>query len=871
MKLLPLLCLVVSFAALATRPSDDNLTRKFARQRRSQVKAIKYDLYFEFEKGRKKFRGVTTLNVSLATTKRPLSIDTLYATISSVTVNGKRLERYLARKGSFDIPAKALAPESKIEVIYEATYSRDGHGFKRVVDPEDGAEYLYSDFEPYYAHWLFPCLDQPDLKATYEVSVKAPSDWRIVHNDLVKSESRDGDHKLTTFERTKPFSTYLFFLGAGPWEEWTDNFNGLPLVIHARKSMAKYVDHEKIFDTTKKGLRFFNEYFAYPYPFPKYGQIFVPDFAAGAMENPGAVTFNEQRSLFRGAVPVTAIENRDNTILHEMAHMWFGDLVTMEWWNDLWLNESFATYAATLAQGRELKTSFADMDFLESKNWGYWQDQLVTTHPIEAPIPDVRAAKGIFDGITYAKGGSALKQLHFYVGEAGFRDGLREYFKTFAFKNTQRRDFTGAIAKASGVDLDGWTKNWLQTAGPNQVEFSFSCGEGKISSAVIRQTRSVSRTLSPHRTRLALYRKQNEELVFVKTADVKYEGPETVASEIIGTDCPDFVFPNAGDYDYALFGLDPRSLKLAKLALTKLPDALSRYGVWSILLQMVRDQKLAPGEMTKLTMEALATESDPVLVGLLTNRYSVIRNQYFYYLGAEERAALAPSYEKVFWDRVQNSSPGSSLQISFFDYFVSTAQTEESQTRLYELLLSKKGPKGIELGADRRWAIIRILAQNNHPKALELIDAEAKNDPSTLGKRLAFAAKVAVPNEASKRAYFRSLQPKELPYSDFREATDSFFMNNYPDLNRRFLRDFFEQLKKTDWTSNDDVVDVYFEHFYPFEECSKDNEALSKSYMTQTKLTNLAKKGWLEAHDELSRCVRIRMQRQQEILTGSDR
>ena len=854
-----ILCaLAFSFSAF-TRTSDDDLTWKLAKSRKNQVKSVNYSLFFELRKGSDLFKGKTIITLELNDLKQDLTIDSFLKTIESVKVNGETVTGYPVRKGSFDIPKTKLSRNTSIEVIYSSEYSQDGHGFKKSKDPADGEEYTNTDFEPYYAHWLFPCLDQPDLKATYSVSVNAPKDWLVIHNDLIKDEKVDGEFKTTTFQQTKLFSTYLFFLASGPYTEFKDSFGNLPLFIHARKSMAQYVDEEKMFETIKKGLAFYNEYFAYPYPFSKYGQIFVPDFAAGAMENPGAVSFHE-RFLFRGPVSSTTMEDRDNIILHEMAHMWFGDLVTMAWWNDLWLNESFATYAATVAQDRGFKSQFAAIDFLNTKSWGHWQDQLVTTHPIETLIPDVRTSKGIFDGITYAKGASALKQLHFYVGEDGFRNGLRDYFKTFAFGNTQRKDFIDSIAKASGKNLDNWTKKWLQTAGPNRVHISYTCKNSKIQNAQIVQNQSVSKTLSPHRVRLGLYKTDEENIIGAGTVDVTYEKSKTQIAELLGKECPDFILPNLEDYDYALFSLDKNSTKLAPQALTKLPEALSRFQVWLILMQMVRDQELAPEKFISMANEALKVEEDETLIGILLGRYSMLRDQYFHYLTVGQRNILAPEFERTLWSRVMKAKPGSSLQLSFFDFYISVAQTKDAMSRILTMIKKNEEPEGIKLDADRRWNLVKALASNGHPEASKIIDTEAKKDNSTMGKRMALASRTALPDIESKRENFnKMIRSEEISYSDFKEAAASFNPINYPEIGKIFVPEFFNHLATYDWHSHDDVVDVYFERLYPINQCDLETEKLSSQKMKAVKnMTSIVRKGWMEAHDELSRCVKVR-------------
>lgn len=862
MRFLPFLILAFFSLTVLARTADDDLTLKLAKARKTQVKSVNYSLFFELAKGSDTFKGKTIITLELNHLKQDLTIDSLLSKIESVTVNGKTLTKYPSRKGSLDIPKSNLSKKSVVEIVYSSEYSNEGHGFKKSKDPSDGEEYTNTDFEPYYAHWLFPCLDQPDLKATYSVSVKAPKDWRVIHNDLVKEEVVEGESKLTTFNQTKLFSTYLFFLAAGPYEEFTDKFGTLPLYIHVRKSMAKYVDEEKMFDTIKKGLLFFNEYFDYDYPYPKYGQVFIPDFAAAAMENPGAVTFHE-RFLFRGPVSSTTIEDRDNVILHEMAHMWFGNLVTMEWWNDLWLNESFATYAATLAQERGLKSSFAAIDFLSTKAWGYWQDQLVTTHPIETDIPDVRTSKGIFDGITYAKGASALKQLHFYVGEEGFRNGLRNYFKTYALKNTQRKDFIDSIAKASGKSLESWTNKWLRTAGPNRVKVNFACKEDKLTEALLVQKPSVSKTLSPHRTRLGLYKIEEENLIGAGSADVIYEKADTRIPELQGKECPDFILPNLEDYDYALFSFDEKSLKLSQTALTKLPEPLSRYQVWVILMQMVRDQEIAPLQFIRTASEALKVEQDETLIGILLGRYSTLRDQYLDYLTVSQRDDIAAEFEQALFGRVMTAQPGSSIQISFFDFYLTVAQTKDAQSRILNMVKKNEAPEGIKLDADRRWALVRALAMNGHPESEKLIKAESKRDPSTLGKRLEFAARTALPVlETKKENFNKMLHSSELSYSDFKEAASTFNGPNYPEISETFVQDFFKHVTTMDWHSHDDQVDIYFERLFPLNLCKPEVEKLSALKLKTAKnLTSIVRKGWREAHDELSRCVKVRIKK----------
>jgi aminopeptidase N len=860
MKIAYALCLLVlSLPAFAVRPADDNLTFKMAQTRKSQIKSVAYELFFDLSKDATGFEGKALLKVELNRTDIPLSIDSMAKKVVSLKVNGKVINKYPIRKGSFDIPIKYLEPKIEIEVVYGNDYGTTAGGLIRSKDPEDGAEYIYTDFEPYYAHNLFPCFDQPDLKARYTVTVSAPSDWKVIQNELIDSEKKEGQKTVTVFKTTPLLSTYLFFLGAGPFHQWTDTFGELPLHLYARKSLVKYVDAENIFKTTKDGLKFFNEYFGYSYPFSKYAHIFIPEFAWGGMENPGAVTLNE-RNIFKGPVPASMYAKRDNLLLHEMAHMWFGDLVTMEWWNDLWLNESFATYLASVAEERGLNSKATWLGFLNTKTWGYWQDQLVTTHPIETEVPDVRTAKGNFDGITYAKGASALKQLHFYVGEEGFREGLRAYFQTYAFKNTQRKDFIGAIANASGINLDDWTEKWLKTAGPNRVWFEFSCANGKVKSANIKQAKSVSQTLSPHRTRIAFFNEVGNGLKKMSDFTVTYSKNVTPLPEAIGVNCPDFVLPNVGDQDYAQFSLDKKSVLKAKLALTKLEDPLSRLMLWDILNQMVKDGELSPKDYHQIALEGFKEEGNDLLLGFLLGRRSSFLKNYQLYQTKKDRAGLTAEFEKTIWSRIEKSKAGSSLQMAFFDFYVVLAGTKEAQQRLEVMLVNNTPPKGIMLDQDRRWAIIINLASNGYAKAIKLSEAEFKKDPSTTGERMVFAAQSAWPDLKSKKTVWkRFFTDKDLTYSNFQHAAEYIHSVERSDLSTPFVDDYFKQVTSLDWKSHDDIVKIYFGKLFPVQLCSQAVVDLSKKKLNAAKnLTSIAKRSWLEAQDELERCVRVR-------------
>lgn len=859
-------CLLVPQFASARAP-ENNLERSFAIARKKQVKSVSYELDLELKKGEAEYKGKVRINVELAPASNALSIDWHGRKIESLTVDGKTISEFKEKKGWLEIPAKYLKASGGvnaddrnlhiIEIAFTNTFGTEGTGFQRVIDPEDKNEYIYTDFEPYQAHELFPCFDQPDLKAELTLSIAAPTDWIVIGNERAAREEKVSPETTRTFfHPSRPLSSYLYFVGAGPFTAWKDMEGELPLLIYARKSLAKYVDAPALFHSSKLGLRFFTEYFGQPYPFSKYALVFVPEFGWGGMENPGAITLNE-RNIFRGPVPASRLEGRDSLILHEMAHMWFGDLVTMKWWNDLWLNESFATYLATIAQDRALGSKSAWLNFASSKTWGYWQDQLVTTHPIETPVKDVRTGKGNFDGITYSKGAAALQQLHFFVGEEAFRNGLRSYFQKYAFQNATRADFISEIAMAAERDLGPWIKAWLQSSGPNKVKAIWSCKEGKRSSLAIEQKPSSSGTLAPHRARVGIFKKHGEELEFNISVDAAYSTKLT-ALAVPDSECPDFIYPNLDDKDYALFSLDEISVKSSEKVLKGgVKDPLLRLLVWNTLYQMVRTGELSPVRYIEMAILGLASEDDDGVLGVLLGRRSGLRGLWSHYLSPQDREKFAPALEAMLWKRVLAEAKGSSRQMSFYDFYARVAQSKQALRELATILEKNSPPAGIELDHDRRWSILYTLARNGHQNALTLSEQELKKDLSDSGKRAAYAVRVAFPDlEAKKKFWQEILSPEKIPPSTLSAAANEFHQPSQLTLSETFTQEYFQRIQSLNFGERDQLVEIYFDGLFPHNVCSKKLlEKSRQSLKKARKLSPLARRSWLEANDELARCV----------------
>ena len=831
------------------RGDEDNLTQVFAYARKQQVAKVDYAVAFQFVKNSETYKAVTVMNVTLRLLDRPLSIDASAKSVDHILINGNEIKDFVVKEGSIDIPARDLRTQSKIEIQTVQVYSKTGDGIQSSIDPVDKAEYIYTDLEPYGAHRVFPCLDQPDLKATFQFTINAPSDWRALSNTIAEKSVVNGGVTTTTFAVTQPISTYLTFVGVGPFVEITDKVGDTAITVNTRASLSRYLDSKLAIDVSKKGLAFYATYFGTPYPFSKFGLVFAPDFTEGGMENPGNIVLSE-RFIRRGAMTPSQQANFRDVILHEMAHMWFGDLVTMKWWNDLWLNESFASYMSAVAQEKAIGDTSAWVRFQGEKTWGYWQDQLVTSHPIEAPIPDIRSARGNFDGITYGKGAAVLKQLHYFVGDAGFKSGLANYFKKFSYSNSERKDFVSELSTAANQPLGKWTQSWLQSAGPNRITLNWSCSAGgKINKFELDQQANVGGELSPHRTKIGLFKDGK----MYKEQETSYDLAATSIDALIGADCPDFVNGNSGDEDYALYAIDPVSMKAVKVGLTgQFTDPLLRAQVWQGLGQMVYDLKISTGDFFAIAIPALQTEKDLGVLTRMIGSHGFIADVYFHELSPAQRKQLAPKLEAALWNRRS--------EIEFFDAYSEFATTSPAQLNLKMFLDDANVPKGIKLDQDRRWAMLKTMAFDNYPGVKGLIASERKRDSSSEGKLNADTALLAIPELAGKKKFFAELlDAQKIPMAVLNEESGAFHSVDHPELSEVFVQDFFSRVKNMDWAANDSLIGVYFRNVFPEVICS--DELLKKSQQSLGEALNLtahAKRAWLEANDELAKCVAIR-------------
>ncbi len=727
------------------------LTIKDAAARSARVGSVAYVLEFELDGEADEYTGRVTTTFELAAARDNLAVDFVGGTIAGVRVNGSPVDA--PYNGYFlTLPASSLHNGSNtVEIAFSHPYSNDGDGLYRFRDPVDGRDYLYTNFEPYNANRLFPCFDQPDLKATFATQVTVPADWQVISVVTESGISDLGDRRTWTFPPSDRISTYIYALHAGHYRSWESMAGEIPLRLFARASVAEFVYPEHWFAPTRQGFDFFENYFEIDYPFGKYDQVIVPHFNAGAMENLGAVTFSE-RFLRRGSVTRQARRSLASVILHEMAHMWFGNLVTMQWWNGLWLNESFATFMATLAlvEATEFKEGWLGA-YLSTVR-AYRADERDTTHPIELPTPNTDAAFANFDAITYNKGSATLTQLNHLVGPETFRRGVSAYLKAHAYGNTTIDDFLVAVATAADRELDGWAVDWLHEAGANRVVVDFNCEDGRIADMVIVQTAPTDwPTLRTHRTQLGLYDFEADE-VAIRLVPVTYAGARTPVREVEGEVCPDFVYANHVDWDYARVDLDRKALTALSDHVGAFADPLTRLMLWQGIYDMVLHQRLSPVEFIDIALANVDSEEvDDVAREVLDG----LQGSWSYLKRLVKDPNLldrsGARIEGYLWRAFVDSEPGSDRQLMLFDHYMAAATSERSLGRVAGLLGGDELPAGFVFDQDRRWDAVQLLSGFAHPDTADALAAERERDPSDEGRRRAMAVEAARPDPENHR------------------------------------------------------------------------------------------------------------------------
>ncbi len=745
-----------------------NLTRDEARERARLLAVDSYEVHLDLTTGDKLFRSETVARFSANDVGASTRIDLAADTVRSVTLNGVELDPFeITVKGGLRIPG--LAAENELRIVADCAYMHTGEGMHRFVDPVDGEVYLYTQFESNEAHRVYACFDQPDLKAVFTLTVDGPEHWTVLSNEPVTSidEVREGVTRRF-FAPTPKVSTYITVICAGAFHGVTDEYvrpdgSTIPLGLYCRASLGQYLDPAELIELTQQGFAFFEQQFGRAYPFTKYDQVGVAEFNAGAMENSGCVTFHEDYFVFRSKVTDALRDTRANTLLHEMAHMWFGDLVTMKWWDDLWLNESFAEFMAYHSAAEATRFSTAWTSFATGrKAWGYRQDQLPSTHPIVADAPDIETVKANFDGITYAKGASVLRQLVAWVGLEEFMSGLRAYFAKHAWGNTTLADLLVELEETSGRDLTLWSKEWLETAGCNTLRPESELGaDGTYQQiAVLQDAPADHPTLRSHRIAIGLYDRQGETLVRRRRVEIDVEGSRTQVPELIGEAQADLLLINDDDLTFAKIRLDERSLATLTSDLGRLEGSLARALCWSAAWDMTRDGEMRPRDFVTLVANGAGAETDITTVQTVLQQALVTIDMYVDPEASDaSRAQLATSLRSL----LEHAEPGGDLQLAYARAFARAATSAADLDLIEGILGGGVVLDGLVVDADLRWGLLRRLVQTGRV-ADSAIDAEVERDATANGQRQAATLRASRPTaEAKAEAWRAVVDQDELP------------------------------------------------------------------------------------------------------------
>jgi aminopeptidase N len=777
-----------------------NLTREEAQTRAGLVSVDSYTVDLDLTVSDKVFESTTVLRFTCTEPGASTFADLVGATVHEVVLNGEKLDAFDVYQDS-RIRLDGLQAENELRVFCELPYSHTGEGLHRFVDPADGKVYLYSQFEVPDARRMYTTFEQPDLKSTFQFNVTAPSHWLVVSNAPTPApEALDGEKSVWKFPATKRMSTYITALVAGEYHAVFDTYEGrhdtIELGHYCRESLLEHLDREELVKITKQGFEFFEEAFDFPYPFEKYDQLYVPEYNMGAMENAGAVTLRDEY-LPRSRQDRSFYEFRASVILHEMAHMWFGDLVTMKWWDDLWLNESFAEWACYHAAVQNTEFTESWTGFTNArKNWALRQDQLPSTHPIAADNYDLQAVEVNFDGITYAKGASVLKQLVAWVGLDAFLAGLRQYFKDHAYANSEFTDLLTALEKSSGRELDSWAKEWLQTSGVNTLAPEFRLdADGNYASFGVRQSAAAGYpTLRRHRIGIGLYDAESDEqgaghLVRRHHLEVDIEGELTSIEELVGERQPDLLLLNDGDLTYAKIRLDERSLATVVGGLRRLDDSLARALCWGAAWDMTRDAEMSATDFVELVLANIGSETD----AFGASRIPVYASQAAHaYTAPERRAGVLDRWEAGLRDLLMAAEPGSDHQLTFARAYAGAAHSDRALDDLEGLLDGSMVVEGLAVDTDLRWALVTHLARAGRFGADE-ISAELARDNTISGQEHAAAARAARPTaEAKAEAWEQATVQENVPNETHRSICLSFMRYGQEELLQPYVEKYLE-------------------------------------------------------------------------------
>ncbi len=839
-----------------------NLTHADARARSELLEVTAYQVELDLtdgagHPGERTFRSHTTVRFRARHEGASTFVDLIAERIHAATLNGTPLATtgYASETG---LPLPALAQDNTLTIEADCSYSNTGEGLHRFVDPVDGAVYLYSQFETADAKRMYACFDQPDLKAPFSLTVTAPADWEVISNGRVtdRLEGRAGA-QVVRFNTTPPLSTYVTALVAGPYHKHTDRHDGIELGVYCRASLAEYLDADAIVEITRQGFDWFHQAFGYRYPFDKFDQLFMPEFNAGAMENAGCVTIMEDY-VFRSKVTQAEYERRAETILHELAHMWFGDLVTMRWWDDLWLNESFATFVSVLCQSQATRwtsawTTFANVE----KAWAYRQDQLPSTHPIAADISDLHAVEVNFDGITYAKGASVLKQLAAYVGVDAFLRAMRVYFRKYEFGNSTLVDLLRTLEQESGRDLATWSDQWLETAGINSLQVQFRLdGQGRYASFAILQGPAEPGGGPPrnHRLRIGRYALTNGNLGRVGQIELDVAGERTEVAQLVGVLQPDLLLLNDDDLTYAKVRLDERSMATVVQRIAEIEDGLARALCWSVAWDMTRDAEMSAREYVELALGGALKETD---IGVVQSIQVRLRSALDRYADPDWAAGGWVQLADLASGGMRTAAPGSDFQLAWARTFAAAARTPEHVRLLRDLLAGTQSVAGLVVDTELRWSLLHSLVALGAAGDPD-IDLELERDNTASGQQRAATARALRPTrEAKAEAWRLATADSELPNAIVESIVGGFYHPAQHALTEPYVQRYFDGVGQIWVDRPGEIARMLAVGFYPV---AISDAALSTAdaFLSQPTLPPPLRRLVSEGRDDVQRALRAR-------------
>ncbi len=843
-----------------------NITRVEAATRSQLISKPEYTVALTLTGVGETYSCVSSINF-IAQENASTWIDLVAQSVDSIWLNGSELKVSEVFDGS-RIKLNDLKINNTLKIKANCIYMNTGEGLHRIVDPVDNQTYLYTQFEVPDCRRVFPVFEQPDIKGTLALTVTAPSKWNLISNSPTPTSIKiDEEMSTWSFAVTPTMSSYLYALCAGPYAKKSDSYSGkfgtYPLAIYIRQSLLEFLDDKEIFEVTKQGFAWFEEKFQVGYPFPKYDQIFVPEFNAGAMENVGCVTIRDEY-IFRSRTTRTAYETRANTILHELAHMWFGDLVTMKWWNDLWLNESFAEWAAHWSSTGATKYNEAWTLFhVQRKAWAYRQDQLPSTHPIAANMDDLDSVYENFDGITYAKGASALRQLVAWVGEENFLKGLKSYFDKHAWGNTELSDLLTELTISSGRDLETWTKLWLQSSGATLLRPLLETDGNKIitKAEIIQEPPSsppgLPPVLRPHRLAVGVYEKQNGKLIRTKRIEMDVEGNQTSIKELIGMKQPDLILINDDDLTYAKIRLDETSLTTATKDISSIESSLSRALIWGAVWDMVRDAEVSTGKYLDLVLSGLAAETD---IGLVQQVLMQCRSAIDVYADRKNRTNYNIKLADGLLTLLEKAESGSDRQLALIRTFSAVATTPEQINKVANLLDGQEVVDGLKVDTDLRWTLLRRLVVTG-TRGSEAIEQELKRDDTAMGREHAVGARSAIPTLQSKQiAWDLVTTNTSMPNSEIHSALAGLSYVDHAEIMKNFIDAYFDSVKELWNARTHEIGQSLVTGLFPSSNISQEVIEKSDKFLSLNKeLAVGARRIIVEQRDAISRALKAQL------------